>query len=172
MDNYDLIITRRSIRKYKDGRLDDDLLKKIIRAGCYAPSAMKKFPWRFVIIDDRKILDGLTEVHPSSKMLRHTHQAVLVCGDLNEAHTKEYMMLDLSAAVQNILLAAHAENVGSCWLGIYPRENRMEYLSKECALPEHIMPFAVISLGFPDEDPGTPERFDESLIHYNRWQDK
>jgi len=170
MNNYDLLITRRSIRKYKDEKLSDSLLKKIIRAGCYAPSAMKKYPWRFVIIDDRKILDGLTEVHSSSKMLHDTHQAVLMCGDLDQAHTREYMMLDLSAAVQNILLAAHAEGVGSCWLGIYPREARMNYLIEACGLPANIMPFAVISLGYPDETKEAAERYDDSLVHYNRWQ--
>ena len=169
MDNYEMIITRRSIRKYKDARLDDALLKKLIRAGCYAPSAMKKLPWRFVIIDDRKILDGLTEIHPGSQMLKGAHQAVLVCGDSDAAHTWEYMMLDLSACTQNILLAAHAEGIGGCWIGIYHREERMDYLRKACSLPENIIPFALISLGYPDEKKEAPERFDESLIHYNRW---
>ena len=138
MNNYELIITRRSIRKYTNEKIDDELLKKIIRAGCYAPSAMKKLPWRFAIIDDRRILDGLTEIHPGSRMLRDTHQAILVCGDINQAHTREYMMLDLSASVQNILLAAHAEGVGSCWLGIYPREERMAYLKKSLKMEEII----------------------------------
>ena len=169
MDNYELIVTRRSIRKYRSGKLEDALLKKLVRAGCHAPSAMKKMPWRFLILDDRGILDGLTEVHSGSGMLRGAEQASRVCGDLAAAHTREYMMLDLSASVQNILLAAHAEGVGGCWIGIYPREERMRYLADACRLPGHIMPFAVISLGYPDEVREEPDRYDDSLVHYNRW---
>jgi len=169
MELYNGIITRRSIRSYREGPIADDVLKKIIKAGCYAPSAVNKQPWEFVVINKRELLDEIPKVHPHSKMLLKSEQAILVCGDVTKAHSIEYMMLDLSAATQNILLAAHSEGIGACWLGIYPREERMELFYDMLDLPADIMPFALISLGYSDEKREVPERFREELIHINRW---
>jgi len=169
MDQIDIILTRRSIRKYKKKPISDKLIKELLDAGVSAPSAGNQQPWQFIIIDDRKLLDGLPTFLPNGKMLSDADKAILVCGDLGVEKHKGYWMLDCSAATQNILLAAHAKGLGACWLGVYPKDERVEKLKKLFKTPEHIIPFSVISLGYPDEESGRVDRYDDSIIHKNTW---
>ena len=84
----DSLLTRRSIRKYKDKPVPQDLVDMIIRAGTSAPSAGDEQPWHFIVMDDRNILMKITEFHPHAAMLKESPLAVLVCCDLKlEKHT-------------------------------------------------------------------------------------
>jgi len=169
MDAIDCILTRRSIRKYTRQSIPDEIIKELLEAGVSAPSAGNQQPWQFIIIDNREVLDESSQVLPNGKLLKDANKAILVCGDLNLETHKGYWPIDCSAATQNILLAAHAKGLGACWLGIYPREERVENLKKLFKTPEHIIPFSVISLGFPDEESKKVDRYDDSKIHKNTW---
>jgi len=169
MEAIDLLMTRRSIRKYAERPVNNELIEELIKCGMYAPSACNKQPWYFVVIKERRTLDEIADFHPNAKMLKNAPCAILVCGDEIKAHDKSYWPVDCSAATQNILLAAHARGMGACWLGIYPREERVEKMKKIVGLPEHIHAFALISLGFPAETPALPNRFDVSRIHREKW---
>jgi nitroreductase len=102
-------------------------------------------------------------------MIREASVGILVCADLNIQSNKSYCTEDCSASTQNILLAAHANGIGAVWLGVYPREKRIEGLKELLKLPENILPISLISLGYPDETKEVPQRYDESKIHYNVW---
>jgi len=169
MDAIDGILTRRSIRKYTNKSIPDEVIKELLEAGVSAPSAGNQQPWQFIIIDNREVLDEASQVLPNGKLLKDANKAILVCGDLNLETHKGYWPIDCSAATQNILLAAHAKGLGACWLGIYPREERVSNLQKLFKTPEHIIPFSVISLGFPDEESKKVDRYDNSKIHKNTW---
>jgi nitroreductase len=103
-------------------------------------------------------------------MLTEADKAILVCGDLNLEKFKGYWMIDCAAATQNILLAAHHFGLGACWLGLYPREGRVTGMRKLLRLPTHVIPFAVVSLGYPAETKSGEERFNKSRIHKNKWE--
>jgi nitroreductase len=167
MDIIKAINSRRSIRKYTAAPVDDETIIAILKAGMYAPSAMNKQPWEFIVFNDEKKIRELIKVHPSSKMLAGAARAILVCCDMNRVHDPGYMPVDCSAAVQNILLAAHGLGLGACWVGIHPRQERKDLMTKLFSLPGNIEPFAVISLGHPDETKETPERFYPGKI---RWE--
>ena len=107
--------------------------------------------------------------HPSAKMLREADKAILVCGDLHLEKLKGYWMIDCAAATENMLLAAHAKGIGACWLGLYPRDDRMIGIRKLITLPDHIIPFALISLGYPAEKKPFENRYQQSRIHHNEW---
>jgi len=169
MDAMNAIFTRRSIRKYTDRQIDSELIKLILKAGMYAPSAKNLQPWKFLIITDRSILNKIPQVHPYANMIREASVGILVCADLNIQSNKNYCAEDCSASTQNILLAAHANGIGAVWLGVYPREKRIEGLKELLQLPENILPISLISLGYPDEIKEDPKRYDESKIHYNMW---
>ncbi len=169
MDTLDALLSRRSIRKYDSRELPQELPEELIRYGMYAPSACNKQPWHFIVIRDRQVLDEIADFHPNGKMLKNTTCAILVCGDEVKAHDKGYWPVDCSAATQNILLAAHAKGLGACWIGIYPREERISKMKKIMKLPEHIHAFSLISLGYSTETPLPPKRFDASRIHLNFW---
>ena len=169
MDAFENIITRRSIRKYKKKSISKEILQNLLKAASSAPSAGNQQPWHFIVIDDRTILNVIHTFHPSAKMLMDADKAILVCGDVHLEKFKGYWMIDCAAASENILLAAHAQGLGACWLGIYPREGRMAGMRKLIHLPTNVIPFALISLGYPGEEKSSEDRFDASRIHYNKW---
>jgi nitroreductase len=169
MDAETVILTRRSIRKYTKKSISNTLIKHILEAGVNAPSAGNQQPWQFIVIDNRKILDELPNFLPNGKMLKDADKAICICGDLSQEKHSGYWMLDCSAATQNMLLAAHAKGLGACWLGVYPREERVENLKKLFKTPENIVPFSVISLGYPIEKSSKVNRYDESKVHKNIW---
>jgi nitroreductase len=169
MELFDAIITRRSIRKYKDKIVPPELIEKILTAAMYAPSANNYQPWQFIVINERSILNEIPVVQPYSKMLYTATLGILICGDENYEKLPGYNAVNCSAATQNLLLAAHDCGLGTCWIGIYPREERMAGIKKLLKLPENIVPISLIAVGYPDEARETTERFIPSRIHYNGW---
>jgi nitroreductase len=169
MDAFETILSRRSIRKYKKQAISDELVQKLLHAAFSAPSAGNQQPWHFVILDDRKMLNVIHTFHPSAKMLTDADKAIIVCGDLHLEKFKGYWMIDCAAATENILLAAHSLGLGACWLGLYPREGRVAGMRKLLQLPAHIIPLAVVSLGYPAEIKPKEDRYDQSRVHVNKW---
>ncbi len=169
MDAKDVILTRRSIRKYTKQTIYDELIKELIESAVSAPSAGNQQPWQFIVIDDQEVLDETSEVLPNGKLLKDADKAILVCGDLNLETHKGYWLIDCSVATQNILLAAHAKGLGACWLGVYPRDERVKNLQKLFKTPEHVIPFSIVALGYPDEKSGKVDRYNDSIIHKNTW---
>ena len=169
MELFNAIFNRRSIRKYVNKKVEDDLVETILKAGMYAPSAVNKQPWHFIVFRDKASCSKIMEVHPSSTMLKECDVAILVCFDENLQHDDGYGIVDCAAATQNMLLAAHGLGLGAVWVGIFPREKRMEACTDIFGLPEHVKAFAVISIGYPGEEKQKPERFNGQRIRYEKW---
>ena len=169
MEAIKALLTRRSIRKYTEGTIPKDTIKELLNAGMHAPTARNYQPWHFVVVDDRDTIDQLAEAHPHAKMLKQASLAILVCGDKNIQEEQAYIMQDCSAATQNIMLAAHAHGLGSVWLGMYPREDRIREVSRVLNIPDHILPAALISIGYPDEIKDAPDRYKEERVHWNKF---
>ncbi|NWF94756.1 MAG: nitroreductase family protein [Candidatus Thorarchaeota archaeon] len=169
MDALEAIRTRRSIRKYEARPVSSDMIEQILRAGMSAPSAGNQQAWQFVVITDRDILDKIPSVHPYSKMVREVSVAILVCGDLDAEKYKGFWIQDCSAATQNMLLAAHALGLASVWLGIHPRTEREEGLKRLLGLPEHIVPLALLPIGYPAEKKAPEDRYRKEKVHHNKW---
>ena len=169
MDALETIMTRRSVRKFTSLEVGDELVEKLLRAAMQAPSANNGQPWHFVVIRDRAILDAVPFFHPFAQMVKEAPLAVLVCADTGNARSPDYWVLDCSAATQNILLAAHALGLGAVWLGIHPRQERMEKMAPLVKLPEGVKPLALIALGFPAEHHAFSDRFKPARIHQDTW---
>ena len=69
----------------------------------------------------------------------------------------------------NLMIAAKEMGLGTCWMGVAPREERMQAVRDVLGIPEDVMPFNMIALGHPAEERKNPERWDESRVHRNRW---
>ena len=169
METLDAIKTRRSIRKFKPQLISRETIKKLLEAAMFAPSAGNEQPWQFVVLDDRKILDAVPRICSTASMCRKSTTAVLVCGDATLEKYPGFWVLDCSASVENLLLAAQALGLGAVWAGVYPLNNRVEAFRRLLALPWEITPFALVALGYPDEAPAQPERYKEERVHYNEW---
>jgi len=169
MNTIEAIHTRRSIRKYTDKPISKDVIIKILKAAMSAPSACNQQPWRFIVIDDRAILDGIPEVHEDAPMCRQAQAAILVCGDPSLETCPGFWVQDCSAAIQNLLLAAHDLGLGAVWTGVYPREKKMAGIRKMLGLPETVIPMGLVPLGYPDEKIPPENRYREDRVKYNRW---
>lgn len=169
MDIFEALHTRRSIRKYTNQAIPDDLVDKILAAAMMAPSAGNQQPWQFIVITEDTQKEKIATVHPYVSMIRTAPIAILVCGDLTKEKFEGFWPQDCSAAMENMLLAAHGLTLGAVWTGIYPMEDRVEKFSKICALPAHIIPFGLTVIGWPDHSSSAGERFDPERVHYNHW---
>jgi len=169
MDAITCIHTRRSIRKYEKRAVGDDLIKQVLEAGMMAPSAGNQQPWQFLVITDPALLARIPEVHPYAGMAPEAAFSVLVCGDLKLEKHRGFWVQDCSAAVQNMLLAAHALGLGGVWTGIYPDEERVSGFRRLFGLPEHVVPLALLPFGHPAQKSERADRFRPERIHKNKW---
>ena len=169
MDTFDAIYSRRSIRKYESKAVEPEKIQKLLTAAMYAPSARNTQSWQYIVITERSVLKTIMDVHPYAQMLAEAPLAIIVCGDKTMEPNEGYLNTNCSAATQNILLAAQASGLGSVWLGVYPRQERMKGIAGLFKLPEHIIPISLIALGYPAEKKMDPGRYLPERVHYNKW---
>jgi nitroreductase len=165
----EMILSRRSIRKYAPDPVPDAVTRDILEAAMSAPSAGNQQPWQFVVIHDRGLREEIARFHPYAQMVPSAPVVIAVCGDLRLEAYKGYWVQDCSAVTQNILLAAHAKGLGAVWVGIYPQEERVKRLQELLKLPPHVIPLALVPLGVPAERVSRVNRFDSTRIHFDAW---
>ena len=169
MDLFEAIRSRRSIRAYDRQKVSDDAIEIILRAGMAAPSAGNEQPWEFLLIRNRQTLERISEAHPYADMVSHVPLAILVCCNLTRVRHRDFWIQDLAAATQNMLLAAHAMGLGSVWVGVHPREKRVTELRAVIALPDEIVPFAILPIGHPAEQRPPEDRYEEHRVYREEW---
>lgn len=163
------LFSRRSIRRYTGEKLTEKQIQLLLKAAMQAPSAVNCQPWHFLVITSREKMIEVTEVHPYAQMLKEAACAILVLGDTKLEHAPGYWAVDCAAATENILLAAHGMGFGAVWIGIHPRVERRSIFKKLFHLPDHIQPFALISIGYPAEEKPVEERYKKERVHINKW---
>ncbi|MFH1572205.1 MAG: nitroreductase family protein, partial [Gemmatimonadota bacterium] len=95
--------------------------------------------------------------------------SVVVCGDLSLEKYPGNWIADCSAATQNLLLAAHARGLGAVWTGLYPEPDRIAGFRRLLGLPEHVVPLALIPMGYPTRAGARADRFEAKKIHCEKW---
>ena len=168
MEAIEAIMSRRSIRKYTDKKIPEEIITKLLKAAMNAPSAHNRQPWHFIVLDDRETLNKVPEYHQYSKMLENASHAIVVLGD-NEVQTSDFWIHDCSAATMNILIAANALGLGAVWLGVHPYEALIEGTKKLFNVPAHVTPLGIISLGYPEETRSPRENYNQERVHRNKW---
>jgi len=168
---FEAIKNRRSIRKFKSGAgVSDEQVKMLLEAAMLAPSACNTRPWEFVVVRDREKLEQIRKAHPYTGMLKTATLAIIVVAlpetqeTINEGLANGYYPQDCGAATENILLTAVDIGLGACWCGVYPKENRIAEMRE--ILNTEKLPFCVIAIGVPDENPNPRGHYEESKITY------
>ena len=150
MESMDVILHRRSIRKYEQKAVPEDHLREIVRAGVHAASAGNNQPWKFIIVTETEKVNGTTDTlgwlagKPAPTERPAAHVVVLIPKD-----STWDAQADAAAAIQNMMLAAFDTGIGSCWFGSINRDRLAEILK----IPEEWHIYSVVSLGFPAETP-------------------
>jgi len=164
---HQLIESRRSIRKFKaDKPVTREQLNMLLEAAMLAPSACNTRPWEFIAITKREILNAIANIHPYAKMCETATAAIIVVAIPQTGMPEGYFSQDCAAATQNILLEAVSMGLGTCWCGVYPREERVSSIRNLLNIPEPKIPFNVIAIGIPDESPARRGFFEEAKVTY------
>ena len=181
MDALKAIKTRRSIRKYTEQSVEREKVEILLRAAMAAPSAGNQQPWDFIVVTQKGIINRVSRAHRYAKLLKGAPLCIIVCGNTQKERASasrlrkifprksKYWVLACAAATENILLAAHAIGLGAVWIGIYPEQNPMRYISRIFGLPKSIKPMAAISIGYPAEEKDAVDRFMETNVHWEKW---
>lgn len=169
MDLLEAIHTRRSIRAFTAEPVTEADLDAVLRAAMAAPSAGNEQPWHFVVITDRTVLDGIPSVHPYAAMTKTAPMAIVVAAEHALEKYPGNWVLDCSAAVENLMLAARGLGIGSVWCGLYPQADRMTGMAGLLGLPEGVSAHALVVLGHPAHEFKRVDRYKPDRIHRDRW---
>lgn len=170
MELFEAIKTRRSVRAYQaDKPIGNEDLMKILTAAMYAPSALNKQPWEFLVVNESSLIEEIIKVHPYAGFIAEAKTGVVICENIDVANAG-YGATDVAMAAQNFLLAAHGLGYGACFSGLYPDPSRMTSFTNLFKLPINIRPIGLIVIGTPKNPTSQmPNRFDETKIHFNKW---
>ncbi len=169
MDILDHILQRRSIRAFKDTKIDEETIVKLLQAAMAAPTACNNQPWEFVVITDDDIVAKL-----KSRMTFGNYSCPLiiaVCGNLKLAKggMENYWVQDCSAAMENILLAASGLGLGSVWVGVYPLPSVIKPVSEVLNLPSYVVPLGLAYIGYPKEEKEPRTQYNEKRVYWQQY---
>jgi len=153
MDFYETVNCRLSIRSYKPDPVPDDALNRILEAGQLAPSAKNLQPWKFIVVRDPEVRNRLV---PACRNQEFVGEApVVICGCAIESEAWGGMggywsaaAVDVTIALEHMILAAAAEGLGTCWIGAFTEEE----VRKVLAIPEGVKPIALTPVGYPAKE--------------------
>jgi nitroreductase len=169
MEAIDVLLTRRAVREFPPEPVSEEQIHTLLNAAMHAPSACNQQPWHFIVVTRRERLDEIAGVHPYAQMLKQALLAVIVCGDLSLETCPGNWAVDCSAAMENLLLAAHAIGLGGVWVGIYPGEERMRDFRLLLGLPKFVMPLSLAAIGHPAGPLPKVDRYNPDRIRRERW---
>jgi len=158
---------RRSIRKFKDTPISDEIIKELMIAAMSGPSAVNKRPWEFYVITNKEKLNELKSCVPFGKY--DAPLAIVVCGNLLRSlpfHASSYWIQDCSAATENILLRVTDLGLGAVWCGGHPQKLVEKNLRKCLSIPKTQIPLNVIYIGYPSQEVESRSQYEENRIHY------
>lgn len=161
------ILSRRSVRKFKDKAVERELIEKLLEAGCAAPSACNRRTTDFYVIESEEKLGEVSRAGIFTRM--KSPLIIVVVGNLSRAlplEMADYWIHDAGAASENILIEATRLGLGSCWCGIHPQKRVMQKVSRALCLSEKQIPFAMLKIGYPDEFPKPHEGYDKKRVHF------
>lgn len=166
------IMTRRSVRTFDKRPVSRQTLETILRAGFSAPSAHGSRPFRVAVFEDPEPRKKMTSVMTWFKPIVEAPAALLVLGDPTARVNTGYWMVDCAAFTENVLIAARSLALGTVWCGIVPVEENIANIRSVLDIPEPLVPFCAIAIGYPAEQGAFKERpfDDEARTFWNpKW---
>jgi nitroreductase len=169
MDTLTAIMTRRSARQFTDEPVTDEQVETLLRAAMAAPSAGNQQPWRFVVARDEATRSLLAVATPYSSPVGRAPLGIVVLADTRENKHPGYWVQDCSAAVENLLLAAHAIGLGGVWIGVHPIEERESNVREIVEAPDGFAALCMIAIGHPSSRGPQVDRFHDEWVCDERW---
>ncbi|MBI2146590.1 nitroreductase family protein [Candidatus Woesearchaeota archaeon] len=175
-DILDIITSRRTIKRFLPKYVSWENIAKLIDAARHAPSAGNIQNWKFIIVIDQELKENIAKACYEQYEITAAGAFIVVCAEPEKGERyygsrgeKLYTIQNCAAAVQNMLLEAHALGLGTQWIGAFEEEEVKSLLK----IPEEVRPQAIIVVGYPQEIPPKPPKYPlETLIYFNSWRSK
>ncbi|MBT9130917.1 MAG: NADH dehydrogenase [candidate division WS2 bacterium] len=172
MEVTEAILKRRSVRKYKEDKVPDNILEKILQAAQLAPSAKNLQPWRFVVVTDKEIREKLVPACANQKFVGEAPVVIAGVG-INPSLVMRCgitaQTVDLSIALTQIVLQATELGLGTCFIGAFHQDQVKQVIG----IPEEYVVVQVLTLGYPDEEPAPRPRLSlQEIIYKDSWGNK
>ncbi|MBM4048283.1 MAG: nitroreductase [Planctomycetes bacterium] len=163
MDFYEVIKTRHSVRGFKPDAVETAKLDRVLEAARIAPSAANRQPWQFIVVKSKQVREQLKEAYPQ-QWFYTAPLIICACAKPDEAWKrgdgKNYVDVDVTIAMDHLILAATAEGLGTCWIGAF----KTEAVKRVLNLPAGVEPLAMTPLGYPAAGPRQTSRKELSAI--------
>mgnify|MGYP003591339723 FL=1 len=165
----DDVFKRVNVKNFKEAQIEDSKVEKILCAAMQAPSIGNQHDWEFILTKGKKKITELAEMSPYSGPIQRAPMAITIVANKNKLNYLDTWEQDLASATQNILAEAVELELGGMWIGVAPFEVRMKYLKNILQLPEHIVPFSIIALGYPKEEVKNIGAYDMAKVHFEKY---
>lgn len=161
----DPIFERVSVRRYRDGPVEEEKVDRILRAAMAAPSGGNQQPWEFYVVRDRSVIEELSRCSEYSGAAAGAPVVIVPCARSEGLRFPEIVDMDMSAAVENILLEATEQGLGAVWMAVSPWEDRISKVRSALRIPDGLRPFALVPIGYPAEEHRQKDRYDGARVH-------
>jgi nitroreductase len=162
----DILLSRRSVRRYETKTVPADVVKTILEAGRQAPSASNVQPWHFIVLTDDEIKEQLSHGRWNT-FIKDSAFTIVGCGYIGNEYGRKWSTVDTTIALQNMVIAAWALGIGSCWIGDFIEDDVKELLR----IPDDQKVVALISFGYPAEQPGSKQKKPlTEIVGYNGFE--
>src|SRR3989344_4773124 len=170
---FEIIRTRRSIRKYKEKAVPWDNVVEILQAAKYAPFAGNILNCKFIVVKNEEKRKSIAEASVQQYWMQDAPIHIVVVGEPEKAEryygtrgARLYTIQGAAAAIENMLLTAHSLGLGSCWVGAFDEEE----IRRLCNLPEHVNVQGIVTIGYADETPQAPPKHRiEHVMFFEKW---
>lgn len=164
MSLVDIVLSRKSVRRYEQTEIPQDVLDKILEAGRQAPSAANRQPWHFIVLTDYEIKKELSS-GVFNRFIKDAPVAIVGCAQ-KDLILGKWSIVSTAIALQNMVVAAWAMGVGSCWIGDFNEEQ----VRKLLVIPESWGIVALVSFGYPSEKPQQrKKKAIEEVVSFNKF---
>ena len=170
MNRIDAIMNRRSIRRFEERSVEREKLEAVLRAAMQAPSGKNSQCWEFLVLEDRESMDAVATMSPFSQSARNAQAIIIVLGRMDLADPEVPIWIqDLSAATMSALIQIEAEGLGGTWLCMYPFPERIRAMRDYFRLPDSVMPFCAIALGYKLREKAAEDRYVPDKVHWGSY---
>lgn len=186
MDALEAIKTRRSVRKFAEKEVEENKLTELLEAVQAAPSWANMQCWKMVVVTDqekRKTISELSYVesffatrgyktNPAQKGIAEAPVVIVLCAvpeQSGEMGGQKYYLTDIGIAAQNLMLSAHAQGLGSVFVGVFDEEKLADFLN----IPPNVRIVGIFPVGYPltETKGGPPRKPLNEFVHYEQWKD-
>jgi nitroreductase len=159
------ILKRRSIRKFKDEAVPEEVINNILEAGRLAPTATNQQPWYFIVARNQQEKEAFI-FSGFNKFVTEADFIVLGVYKKSEVVIEKLSLMDVTIALQNMVITATVQGVGSCWMGAFDENKLRDTLN----LPDDCITVGAVAFGIPDEQPKQPPKKQlNEIVHFNKW---